>query len=75
MATNWNRLDDNALRAHLQEALAERRADSLAEDYSYSGYDLAAIREELRDRQLVRVASRHGAERSTGRPATFRLSY
>src|SRR5471032_1256888 len=59
MPTSWKRADDNALRAHLQEALAERMARGHAGDWSYSDYEVAAIQEELRERQLATFASRH----------------
>jgi hypothetical protein len=74
MPTSWKRADDNALRAHLQEAVAERLQRGNAEDWSYSDYEIAAIREELHERQLVHAASRCGAERPALRPGTFMLS-
>jgi len=75
MPTHWKRVNDNELRAHLQEALAERRASRVVEDWSYSGYDLSALREELRERQAARAAAQAAAERAAARPNTFRLSY
>ena len=51
MPTSWKRADDNALRAHLQEALSQRAATTDAGDWSYSDYDVAAIRAELDERQ------------------------
>ena len=62
MPTSWKRADDNVLRAHLQEALAQRAASSVAADWSYSDYELAAIRAELNERQLARIAQRIGVE-------------
>ena len=58
MPTSWKRADVNALRAHLQEALAERAASAIASDWSYSDYEVAAIRAELAERQIARVALR-----------------
>ncbi len=59
MPTSWKRADDNALRAHLQEALAERMARGHAGDWSYSDYEVEAIQEELRERQVATFSSRH----------------
>jgi hypothetical protein len=70
MPTSWKRADDNALRAHLQEALAERMTRGRAEDWSYSDYEVAAIQEELRERQLAIFASRH--DLALERPALLR---
>ncbi len=64
MPTSWKRADDNALRAHLQEALAQRAATSDVNDWSYSDYELAAMRAELNERQLARAALRIDAETS-----------
>jgi hypothetical protein len=61
MPTSWKRADANALRAHLQEALAERAATAIASDWSYSDYEVAAIRAELAERQIARVALRDAA--------------
>jgi len=61
MPTSWKRADVNALRAHLQEALAERAATAVASDWSYSDYEVAAIRAELAERQIARAALRNGA--------------
>lgn len=66
MPTSWKRADDNALRAHLQEALSQRSATTDAGDWSYSDYDVAAIRAELDERQRA-----HGAlpDRAASRPS------
>lgn len=61
MPTSWKRADVNALRAHLQEALAERAATAIASDWSYSDYEVAAIRAELAERQIARAALRDAA--------------
>jgi len=58
MPTSWKRADDNALRAHLQEALAQRAATSDAGEWSYSDYEVAAIRAELNERQVAHAALR-----------------
>ena len=58
MPTSWKRADDNALRAHLQEALSQRAATADAGDWSYSDYDVAAIRTELDERQQAHDALR-----------------
>jgi hypothetical protein len=70
MATSWKRANENALRAHLQEALAQRAATADARDWSYSDYDIAAIRSELNERQVAHAALRDGAEgpRPSGPP-------
>ena len=67
MPTSWKRADVNALRAHLQEALAERAATAIASDWSYSDYEVAAIRAELVERQIARAALRNAA--APGNPA------
>jgi len=46
----------------LQEALAQRAASADAADWSYSDYELAAIRAELNERQLAKIAQRISAE-------------
>lgn len=74
MPTHWKRASDNELRAHLQEAIAERLAADVEEDWSYSGYELAAIREELRTRRSLRAACRSGAEHAIARLGTFRVA-
>lgn len=72
MPTSWKRADDSALRAHLQEAIAQRIATDNASDWSYSDYDVAAIRAELNDRQVASaalakdVAARRLADPSSG---------
>lgn len=62
MPTSWKRADDNALRAHLQEALAQRAATADAADWSYSDYEIAAIRAELDERQLAQDTRRDNAD-------------
>jgi hypothetical protein len=62
MPTSWKRADDNALRAHLQEALAQRAATADAGDWSYSDYEIAAIRAELDERQLAQDTLRDHAD-------------
>ena len=62
MPMSWKRADDNALRAHLQEALAQRAATADAADWSYSDYEIAAIRAELDERQLAQDTLRDNAE-------------
>ena len=62
MPTSWKRADDNALRAHLQEALAQRAATPDAADWSYSDYEIAAIRAELDERRLAQDTLRDDAE-------------
>jgi hypothetical protein len=59
---SWKRADDNALRAHLQEALSQRSATTDAGDWSYSDYDVAAIRAELDERQRAHDARQDRAE-------------
>ena len=60
MPTSWKRADDNALRAHLQEALSQRAATADAGDWSYSDYDVEAIRAELDERQRAHDTRRDG---------------
>ena len=60
MPTDWKRADDSELRAHLAAAIAERDEGDDAEG-SYSGYELAAIREELRHLNGVDLADRQAA--------------
>ena len=59
---------------HRHTHKTERQGKNVAEDWSCTGYELAAIREELRERQLVRAASHAGAERPGVRLGVFRLS-
>ena len=54
MPTSWKRADDSVLRAHLQEALGERDASREPADWSYSDYEVAAIRAELAERRDAR---------------------
>lgn len=68
MPTSWKRADDNALRAHLQEALSQRSATTDAGDWSYSDYDVAAIRAELDERQRAHDALRDRAESRLSNP-------
>ncbi len=70
MPTSWKRADDNALRAHLQEALAERVLAADAQEWSYSDYDIAAIRQELNARQVLLAVQ--PAPSSSGRLAQER---
>lgn len=58
MPTSWQRADDNVLRAHLQEALSERAATADPSDWSYSEYEVAAIRAELDARRTSRAQDR-----------------
>lgn len=51
MPTSWKRADVNVLRAHLQEALAERAASADAADWGYSDYEVEALRAELNERE------------------------
>ena len=61
MPTSWKRADDNALRAYLQEALAQRADTMDPRDWSYSDYEVAAIRAELNERQAARAARSESA--------------
>ena len=74
MPTSWKRADDNALRAHLQEALSQRSATTDAGDWSYSDYDVAAIRAELDERQRAHddLRDREPSRLSTAQAATGR---
>jgi hypothetical protein len=74
MPTDWKRADDDELRAHLQAAIAERGVRDAAEDWRYSGYELAAIREELRHRRVARAAGAGVAERTDARGSKHRLA-
>ena len=58
MPTSWKRADTNVLRAHLQEALAEREDGANAGECSYSDYEVEAIRAELDEREAARAARR-----------------
>ena len=53
MPTSWKRADVNVLRAHLQEALAERAASADAADWGYSDYEVEALRAELNERETA----------------------
>jgi hypothetical protein len=68
MPTSWKRADDNALRAHLQEALAERLATADAADWSYSDYEVEALRAELDERQVLHDAARRDDEPAAAAP-------
>jgi hypothetical protein len=68
MPTSWKRADDNALRAHLQEALAERLATADAADWSYSDDEVEALRAELDERQVLHAAARREDEPAAASP-------
>ncbi len=72
MPTHWKRADDNELREHLQAAIAERETRDVVEKCSYSGHDLAAILEEVRNRRMLRPASQDAVRRADGRAAARR---
>ncbi len=74
MPTSWKRVDEDGLRAHLDEAIAERLANGSAEQWIYSDYEVAAIQEELYERRQVRSVGRHGAERPILRARTYALA-
>jgi hypothetical protein len=57
MPTSWKRADVNALHAHLQEALAEREASTGSGDWSYSDYEVEAIRAELHEREMASASA------------------
>ncbi len=63
MPTSWNRADVNVLRAHLQEALAERAASADAADWGYSDYEVEALRAELNERETAPTPQPHDAAR------------
>jgi len=65
MVSNWQYLDDNRLRAHLDSALSEREAHLASEDFGYSDEEFEAITQEARRRRFrIAATLRRDARRS-----------
>ena len=75
MPTSWKRADGNALRAYLQEALAQRAETMDPRDWSYSDYEVAAIRAELNERQIARAAGLESAATACQRTASSNAEF
>jgi len=69
MPTSWKRTDTPALRVHLQRAIDERASTANFGDWTYSDYEVEAIRAELEKREVAGTSQLNGVGVSEPTPA------